>query len=249
LKINKKKFIELIKKATLNYSINTLQINIDNDRIKVAMKSESNTYLTVLDLENDIFIDIISGSLLELNFLDPNVHLLKLLNQIDLDEPEIKLNNKILSIIDKNQKASVNFCSPLIVSVSNKTTPRINDYFLNFDIDDNFNGIYKKIRSIGAIYGKVYFEVIDNKFRINSTDKTSGLDHGFMAEIIDVKHENISCCFPFLNISNMMNCLSDDKEYEMKFAYEPNTELMMISCIRKDTINKEIYYLFSQKDI
>ena len=97
MKVNVENFKNVLKKATLNNSIDTVQLLIGPQKIKSKMISGDNTCITILDIDNNV-VDIKEE--LEFNFSEPSQQLLPYLNLIDEDEVEIIVKNE--KIILKN---------------------------------------------------------------------------------------------------------------------------------------------------
>ena len=86
MNVNVDNFKNVLKKATMNNSISSVQLNINPTRITSNMISESRDIIIILDVENDLMQ---VSEELEFNFADPAQGLIPFLNLID-DTADLK---------------------------------------------------------------------------------------------------------------------------------------------------------------
>jgi hypothetical protein len=112
------------------------------------------------------------------------------------------------------------------------------------NIDDDFMESFNKIKKIGSKFGKIYFGVSDNQLYIETSDKQNRFSNGLKIELSDVVHDDLSMCFDFKNMTNVISIL--DGVFTCKFAYVAEQELGMLFIGNED--GSEKYYLMSRRD-
>ena len=92
--INVENFKDFLKKATLNYYIDSVQVNYwkEGDVLKSSMVSKCSDVATILNIPNNIFKE--ANQDIELNFCAPKNDLKPFLDLIDSDEVKFKLHEK-----------------------------------------------------------------------------------------------------------------------------------------------------------
>ena len=234
-----------IKKATLNYSLESLQIILTKEKICSKMASTQGKYVILLEKENDIFLDVPVATEYKFNFIEPNQNLLPFLNLIDDDESTLIIDDEKLTFKNGSQKASVFFCSSTVVSTFNMSAPRAGlSYFVQLPFNTELVSYFNKIKKIGMKFGKVYFTVKDNVLLFESMDKLNRLSNGISFKITNVEYNDISLCFDFKDISNMLSVLSDNIDnFSLNISYLREQNLGMIYI--HDDVESEKYYLMS----
>ena len=86
-----------IKKATLNYSLESLQIILTKERVCSRMAAPQGKYVILLEIDNDIFKDVPVATEYKFNFIEPNQNLLPFLNLIDDDETILIVDDEKLT--------------------------------------------------------------------------------------------------------------------------------------------------------
>jgi len=252
MKTNVNEFETLLKKATMNYSINTAQIRLEDGKIKSNMISSASDCITLLDMDNTVFQ---ADEYLEFNFLDPNINLVPFLNLVDEDEVDIDVNDEKIVLKSSNQRANIHFCSPHVVGVFSANSVREDlSSFLTLDIDDMFIEAYQKIKKIGNRFKQVYFNIENNAFVIESTDKTNRYSNGLKINLVDKiakkksdAPNDLSLCFDFRNFTNFMTVINGDADrFKVSFTYNFDQELGMM-CGEKDD-GSEKYILMSRRE-
>jgi hypothetical protein len=97
---------------------------------------------------------------------------------------------------------------------------------------------------VGSKFNKIYFGVHDNTLYIETSDKQNRFSNGLRIDLDDVEYEEMSMCFEFKNVTNLMSIL--DGEFTCQFAYVAEQGLGMIFVGNED--NSERYYLMSRND-
>jgi len=242
MNINILNFKNILQKATLNFSIKSIQLKMIDDKIKSSMISDSRDVIVIIDTENTV----ITANDIEFNFSEPSVNLIPFLNLVDEDEANIDIKNEKITIKSGSQKSDVHFCSPTIVSIFGSREPKEGiEYFTKIDIDEVFVDNFKKLKKIGSRFGKIYFTVDNKKLIIETTDKTNRFSNNLKFNIIDIDYGDLTMCFDFQNLSDLMMVIgSRVDEFIMEFAYIEEQEKGMLYAYTRD--NSENYYLMSK---
>lgn len=250
--LNVPNFKNAIQKATLNFSIDSVQLNFNDEKVKSGMISASSDVIVILNIDNDILPEITDE--VTFNFAEPQQQLVPFLNLIDDEEVQCEIKEEKLVLKAENQKADIHFCSPQIVKVFSASDPKEGtEYFLKMDVDDDFIEAFLKIKKIGSRFGKVYFNVEDNKFVMETTDKSNRFSNGLKFTLVDEiakkkkeKVEDLFLCFDYKNIVNLISVLNEDQEYQISFAYLAEQELGMLFLGSKDSSEK--YFIMSRRN-
>lgn len=241
MKVNVNEFRNFVQKATLNYTIDSININYDkeNDKVWSKMISTTSDAVSILNVGNSIFTNVKDD--VELNFCNPKTELKPYLDLIDDEEVEFKLHkNKI--VLDK--KVKIHFDDPSVVSTFGGNAPSDNiEYFVTLNVDEQFFNEFKKIKKIGNRFGKVYFTVTDNKLYLETMDKTNTYSNGISFELCDVDTNDLSMCFDYNLFCNLMNVV-DDENFKIKLTYMEEREGGMVYLYNLD--ESEQYFLMSK---
>lgn len=245
MRINVDNFENVLRKATMNLSINSVQLKIDKEKVRSKMISEDRSNIIILDVENDIIPEM--GEEVDFNFSEPAQQLVPFLKLIDIEEAEISLHNEKIVIKNGRQRSNIHFCSPTVVSVFGSDARDV-DYFLEMDINEEFTEAFAKIKKIGNRFGKIYFNVEDGKFSIETSDKTNRFSNGLKFDISEISRDtsNLTICFDFKNMTNLMAIINGNIEnFKFHFAYIEEQELGMLFAESND--GSEKYYLMSRE--
>lgn len=246
MKANIVKLTDFVKKATVNYSIDQVQILIDDDRIKSAMISSANDVVSILNSENDIFFDLPKGNLLEFNFHDPATTLIKLIGMLDSEEVDFKYDTQSIIFKHGRTKAQINFASQFAMRTFDPSVKSNTNFLLTLPFDSELAKTMDKIKRIGSLFNKVYFTCKDNELILETTDKTAGVNTGFSQSLVDLKSEDFSACFRYGNIVNLLSLLKVD-EYEFRLSYDSSKKILLLYCFNND--ESERYRIASVKDL
>jgi len=237
MKVNVTNFKKALQKATLNFSMDSVQLNVDKERVKSNMISGQRDAIVFLDIENDIF-SIVEN--VELNFTDPSQQLVPFLNLIDEEEVDVVFNTEKMVLKSGKQKSNIHFCSPTVVSIFTSKPQEVSN-FLEMDIDESFKTVFSKIKKIGSRFDDIYFNLQDGIFSIESTDKSNMFSNGLKFDLIeDVDYIDLTMCFSYKNVVNLMAILNGEN-FKMKFAYKKEQEMGMLTV--EDESKSERYYL------
>jgi len=247
MEINVENFKSFLKKATFNFSIESVQIIIDGDRIQSKMINEEGTAIVNLDVENNVFTGIEDKQ--ELNFSLPFKQLIPFLNLLDEEEADIKLNDEKMVIISGRQKSNIHFCSPQIVTVFGADSPRSEvKPFLVMDIDENFISSFNKIKKIGQKFGKIYFTVDNNSLIMETEDKINRFSNSLKFNLIDKlenETDNLILEFKYKNMTDLMTLVSDEG-FKLSLFYIKDQEMGMAHVKSLDGCEK--YFLMSKME-
>lgn len=244
--LNIENFKEVLKKATVNYLIESVQLNITKDNLKSRMISGSNDCISILNIPNNVITDMKKNDVFEFNFLEPNSAILPYLNLVETgQETVLKVLEEKITLVTGSQKSNIFFCSPQVVNVFTNEGLRDDiEYFKDIEIDEIFIQTFNKIKKIAPKFGKIYFNVADKVLSIETTDKQNSFSNGVKFEFADADYDDITICFDYKNVAGIMSIIEEG--FVTKFAYVPEQEMGMIYFTKEDETEK--YYLMSRRD-
>lgn len=249
MKVNINEFKRILRKSTINFSLETLQLNISKDKISTKMSNSIYNPIVILDIPNTCFPDIENKKPISLNFSEPNQSVLPYINLISEDEAdaEVEKEKMVINFDDNKQKFNIYFCSPEIVKVFPKNMARDDiEYFVEFSLTDDFMQKYSNLKKIGSRFGKVYFVVEDGKLYMETTDKTNRYANNFRFEVTDgVSSSNLSLCFDYKNISNLFLIVDNHEDFMIRLTYSEEKDLGMLYLSKNI---EENYFLMSKTD-
>lgn len=242
MNINVNNLQEVIKKATLNYVIPSVQLKVDGRNIVSKMRSQNNTVVICLKLPNDVITDVPDE--VEFNFDEPNVKVKPYLALIDAETVGGELSDDKITLKDGRHKTNLHFCMSTFVTTftgDEPNTPSFYELELNADVAAYFD----KIRKVAGKFEKVYFTIRDNKFIVETTDRTNRFANGISFELDTIEHANLDICFEFKNFNAVLQCLGEDmSEFKAKFTWIESQEAGMVLLEKND--GSEKYYLLSK---
>lgn len=243
MQINVENFKTILKKATLNNTIDSVQLNFGGAKIESRMINEGNDAIVFLNVDNDV---LSTHDETTFNFREPAQNLLPFLNIIDDEFVDIDIQQSKLVMKNGRQRANIHFASPAAIRIFG-SSPRELDFFTTIPLDDNFIELYKKIKKIGNKFGKIYFAVEDGKFVVETTDKTNQFSNGLKFEICDIDKEDLSMFFTFKNFVSILDVINGDAaNFQMNFAWIPEQEKGALVAKKND--DSEIYFLMSREE-
>ena len=248
MQINIEEFKDVLKKATINFSLDSVQLVVTADKIKSKMTTNSNDAVVVLDIENKVMPG--NAGELQFNFQDPNQSLLPYLGLIEEgQETDINIKPEKIVLTTGNLKSNIFFCSPQVVSVFGREGVRPGTtYFTEFALNDDFIRQFNMVKKIGMRFGKIYFGVSSNIMVMETTDKTNRFSNGLKFELYRQKFENMSLCFDYKNLTNVMSSIGDDySDFILHVTYMKEADLGMIYLCKNDESEK--YFLMSKQDL
>ena len=245
VKLNVKKFKEIIEKGTMAHSIECLQLHFVDERVKVNMVSNQRDIVIMLDFKNDI-IEFSREDDITFNFAEPQVQIIPYFDIIDDAEAQIEILDENDSFLVKSaeQTSKVRFCQ--LAGIQNNVlykSPKDDfSYFTSIGIDYDLLKIFDKIKRIAARFGKLYITVKTGNLFIEVTDKTNRFapttDFQRIAE--GVEADDLTLCYDFKNFVNLTRIVEDEmakengKTFKMSFAYIPETDGGLIHVVSQD---------------
>jgi len=245
-KINLANFREVIVKATLNNSIETVQLVFDNGKIRSKMVSKNSQCVTQLNVDNNV---IDSDEFITFNFNEPFMEVLPFVDLIDANENEadIIIRDEKISVKSGSQNIDLHFCSENVVKVFPGDDVKIETpQHITMDVDEKFIEGYEKAKRIAARFKKIYFNVKDNVLSMEASDMTNMFTNRFKYELMETEQmEDFTVCFDFRNFVNLMKVISYNPSlFNIGFLYVTEQELGMMQA--KATDGSEKYFLMSR---
>lgn len=242
------KFLNLLQKATLNWSIPHVRVTFTKDTYKVGMKGANS--LLLLNGENDIITGIKSTDEWEMNFQDTVKNVKAYLSIILPDEggyAVIEMKDEKLVIKSGNQKTQCFFCAENIPTTFSKDGPKQDgDEVVNFDIDEEFVTAYNLIKKVAGGFGKVYFGVEEGHLFIEAGDRTSPHTNNMMIKLQEVQSDDMFVCFDYKSLNDIMTLIGNDAyDFTFRLGYLPQRNSGLISFRKGDS---ETYYLLSLRE-
>jgi hypothetical protein len=248
--INIVEFKKVLKKATINFSLDSVQLNFSRDKIKSKMTTNANDAIAILDLPNSVIPGISEHDEHQFNFHDPNSSLMPYIGLIEDDEQtDINILQEKIILTTGNLKSNIFFCSPAVVAAltRNGLNPG-EDFLAEFQLTDEFIHQFNMIKKIGMRFGKVYFSVSNKKFLMETTDKTNRFSNGLRFDLFDLNKDDLNLCFDYKNFVNVMAAIDDDYEsFTFHLIFKEENDLGMIFFNKID--DSEHYFLMSKQDI
>ena len=209
------------------------------------MVDPSQNAVLIINTNNNIIPDLKDGVF---NFMEPKKNVTNYLNLFDTENVNIVVSDNKISLKEGKQKADMYFCSDSFVSTFGGDDSGINvEFFHEMKIDEDISVMLKKIQKIGGAFGKVYFGVENNKFFMESADKSNRFSNGLKFNIDDVKKANLECYYDYKYFNAILSVIDDNiPDFTMKFAYIDDQNAGMI--LFENTDGSEKYYLMSRVD-
>lgn len=242
MNINVDKLQEIIKKSTLNYTIPSVQLKVNNDKISTKMRSANNTVVVYLDTNNDVITDVPDD--IELNFDEPNMKVKPYLNLIDSESVEATFSDDKLTLKDGRHKTNLYFCMSSFVTTFTGQEPNVPSFY-ELELTPEVGEYFDKIRKVAGKFEKVYFTIKDKKFIVETTDRTNRFANGINFELGDIDHADIDICFDFKNFNAVLQCINESmNDFTAKFTWVDTQKAGMVLFEKSDSSEK--YYLLSK---
>jgi len=245
MKVNIVNLENLLKKATLNFSIETLQLRFSKV-IESDMRSNDGNSISLLKVNNDV---LDTDEELTFNFSDVSQNVMPFIGLFDSEEVEVDIyegsaGSGYMMLVDGRQKSRISFCYPTVPKrLGTDDVKQDVDWFFEFEVDEEFMKKFEKIKKIGARFGKVYLEVSDKKIFLETADKSNQHSNGLKFHLDDLDRDDLSLCFSYKDMVNLMNVINIEKGFKAKFTYDVDNELGMVYVYADD--NSEKYCLLS----
>lgn len=241
MNINLNNFKNFIKKATLNFSIDNVHMKINPKKVISKMTNSSEDAIILLETDNDILPEIKD----EVNFWfnDPRSSIIKQIDMIDSNKSSILIKDDSIILKHNKQRGKIHFCSPVLVSVFDRSMIPDIDHKILIHIDDEFISIFNKIKKFGSQFKNIYFLVESGKLYVESTDKTNDYADSLRLEICDTDSLDWRICVDYKNFVNLMNVIIDNySDYQIKWIFIEENEAGMINIFN----DSENYILISK---
>ena len=248
MKVNNKLFLDLLKKGTFNYSIDTIKMIFDKEGYSIGMRF--NDGLVLLRGQNDIISGINDTDEIEMCFSDVLRSVktyFSLITPDDNGEVDIIVSDEKITLVSDKERADIYFCVPNIVDSYSKSDPGIKGTVVyESGVNDEFMDIYSSIKKVGASFGKIYLTIEDGMFYIECTDKMNPASNGIKALIGNSKYDsNISVCFSFKSFNNMIELIKQNYlDFVFSIDYIENNKACKISMIC-DVDHIEKYFILN----
>lgn len=248
-KIKITQFQNLLKKGTINFSIDNIGMKFDSDSYRVSMRGSDS--VVILEGPNNIISGIKKTDTWVLNFSDPSKNVRSYFDLIipdENDEANIEMKDEKIIIKSDGQKTSIFFCSDHIISGFDGDGPKVagDDVFIT-NMSRSFMDVFNLIKKIASGFGKVYFTVDNGELSIESTDKTNSFANGMKMVIGESLYMDISLCFDYKTLNNVISLIgSDFEEFSIRIGYSPARNAGLISIIKND--KSERYYVLSTRE-
>jgi len=241
MNINVEPFKDFMKKATLNYLLDDVQLVISPDRAKSKMTTETEDVVVFIDKENDVIEGLPDE--LSLNFNEPK-NVTKQLNFIDGGQGNFRPSADKVVVKAGKQKSTFYLCSPVVVHIFERTFREDEiDFFLEVSVDEEFIDMATKIKRFGSAFKEVYFSVENGKMYIESVDKTNDFCDSLKFQICDVDSDDCFLGFTMKNFDRLIDLIKADcEDYTIKFHKSDKNEGILFTS-RND--GSEIYVLMS----
>ncbi len=242
MKLKVDDFITLVRKATVDYKIDSFMFNVTQDKINSGLRS-SEGIISILSIPNDIIRLDKNTTELSLPFSDPR-NFTTYLQLFDDKEVDLKVDTEKIRIQSGRQSSNIFFCHPDIVPVFSKTSPREGLlYFYETNINDDFLAYFSKIKKVSVKIGKVYIGVENCMFYIESSDSRNNYANTLRCDIGECKSDNKKMCLDYKNLVSIFNILTSDVNYKFSCVYDDEQDLGMVQIENEDKSEK--YYLSS----
>ena len=246
MRINIKNFKDVITKATMNFSIETLQLRF-SDRIKSDMINGNGTSISILNVENNV---LDTNEELVFNFGEPQNNVIPFIALFDDEVVDLSLTDLFMKMKKDSQTTKIGFCSDAAVKRLGKDDVRDVEWFFEMTIDQTIIDQFDKIKKIGSRFGKVYFCVQDNKLILETSDKTNRYSNGVKFTLAeDVDYHDLSLLYRYQDMVNMFHVIEMDidKGFTLKISYDEEQELGCVYIFSEN--NEEKYALISRESV
>lgn len=239
MRINVENFENVLAKATLNFSIPSVKLDMNPQKIEARMSTENRDAIVDIKVDNDV---LSLNEELEFCFSEPAQSLMPFLKLIDDEQADINIRENGITLKSGPQKSIIHFCSPQVVNVFTNEMMDV-DFFFEKEIDNDFKDNFNKLKKIGTRFGKVYFGVEDNEFIMETTDRTNRFSNGLKFKIEDFEDDDKIMRFDFKRIVDLMKVVGDREDFTMRFSYVEDQERGMF--LTENSDHSERYILLS----
>lgn len=249
-KVNLLEFQDVLKRSTLNFSIDNVKMTFGATTYKVGMRSSN--AIVILRGENKVISGISDNDVWELMFSDPQRNVKSYFDLIipdENDEADIQMKNEKIIVKSGKQKSNLFFCDERVTTRFDGDGPRtMGDEIFSIDISQDFVDTYNLVKKVASGFKKIYFNVEDGEVSVESTDKTNTYSNGMKMQVGTSEYEgSVSVCFDYKTFNNVMTLLNGDAEdFQFRIGYIEQSQGGMASFIRKDESEK--YFIMTSRE-
>lgn len=239
--INLKRMSEILRKGTLDLTLQMIQLKFKEGRVYANMISGPRNVITILDLKNNI-IDFSEHDEVILRFGD----LVKILQTIDTVRKFTGQETIDIDIFDSAENPHVIFKNmytldgeefeqrhKCIMCDNSTVQPFIlgEDYsefpkFAEFKIYPDMLNLFFQIAAHAARYGKIYLRLTNGTLSIDATDENNMFEDNHDCDFAhDLDGEDMVMCFDYENFIHLLNIIKaemskdDSKTFKIAFSW------------------------------
>lgn len=244
--INLVEFEDVLRRASINFLVDFVQLNITKDTIKSKMTNGKGS-ISIINIPNNMLIGMETGDELQLNFDDPQVGIIPFLSSLNAEEAKFEEKREKIQLTVDKVKTKISLAFPQDSKIFLPDAPKSTVVpFTTFNIDEDFLDAYNKVKKVASKFDKLYFTVDDGKLYLETTDKTNTASNGIKVDLFELDEESKVVCFPFKSFSNIMSLVGNSTEFKMSLVYIKEQQMGMLIIFREDL--SENYYQFSIKE-
>lgn len=243
--INIKNFREVITKATMNFSIETLQLRF-SDRIVSDSLSTSGTSIAILDVENNV---LDTHEELVFNFADPANNVIPFIQLFDSEQVNLSLTDLFMKFKDGSQITKVGLSSDRAIKRLGTDDVQNVEWFFNCEINQDLINNFDKIKKIGSRFGKVYISVYNKRLFLETADKINRYSNAVKFKIADIDMDDLSLSYVYQDMCNFFHCIEMnlEKNFTLKVSYDAGQSLGCIYAFSEH--GNEKYSLISRENL
>lgn len=244
MRINIEKFKEFLKKSTINFSIDSVAMDVTSESIVSKMRSIDGNVQCYVNKPNDV-IRYDGDETYSFAFYEPRKEVIPYLNVFDEEEINLRIRENGLTLSLSRQRGNIGFIDKDVISqmISDRALPRVSfEYFFDKTIDEELILIIKKILTIGQRFGKVYIFTESGKIYIETSDRSVRNSNGITFEIGETEKNGVNMMFDYSHFRNLMKTIERDEEsYSLKITWLDDDEFGLIYLQKND--ESEHYFL------
>jgi len=237
MKIDLRKFEEIVKKGTVGYSIDGLMVKFTKNTVQISMKGID--VISVIKVKNDI-LSLKKDDEVELCFIKPIENVLPYLDVIRNNSVDAVLSDKHLSITDSGYEVKLLLYHQESIKhlLFDNKKPNI-DFNIDIQLNKELYDYIDRTKRINARLQNLYICCEKEKLFLQSGDEdTSKVKYNFS----EYKGEDWVLKFGYRSFISLWGLLNDN--FTLSFHYNSDRALgIMKASLPDDT---ETYYLLSK---
>lgn len=240
MKINLKELKNIIKKSSMNYSIEDIQLIIDKENVVSRMSSNDGTFHVFINKNNNIISE--AKDTIKLNLQNPKGTLLRFVETIKENEVDFSFNEQNIKIKSGPKQMKLLLCHDTKVNTFERKMKEV-DFNGEIEIDEEMMNIFFDIKKIGYIFNKIFLIGKDGKLFIETSNRNyTDLTDNYKIEIGNTDKEFVMM-FETKTFSNMLTCLDNDKKYVFRYFFHEERNGGIMDIVDND--NSERYTIVS----